>query len=89
MIAFIAGAEGNFDRFALGSMVDHLDQPYDFDSIMHYGEYSLSKQPGVLKTITPKFTLPAGVYIGQRSHLSPTDIRMIQILYGCFSNSEY
>lgn len=87
---FIIGSEGNFERFTLGTQVDHLDQPYDFDSIMHYGEYSMSKKPGDrnFKTITPKFDLPDGVFIGQRTHLSSTDIKMIQLLYGCISNSE-
>lgn len=64
----------NFDRHCsdgtdLGS--------YDYDSIMHYGKYSFSKNGK--PTIVPK---QAGVSIGQRSKLSIKDIWSMQQLYG-------
>ncbi|KAF6018342.1 ASTL [Bugula neritina] len=79
------GAESNFDRYALGTTVDHLDQPYDYDSIMHYQSTSFSKD-FVSPTITAKQQLPSSIVLGQRDHLSHIDIRMIQKLYGCQSS---
>lgn len=77
------GAEENFQKYALGSMIDHLNQPYDYDSIMHYQPNSFSKD-STSPTITPKIE---GAVIGQRDHLSDIDIKMIQNLYGCTNKS--
>lgn len=49
---------------------------YDYDSIMHYGPYSFSKNGE--KTIIP---LVDGVEIGQRTHLSEKDIAAIGSMY--------
>jgi hypothetical protein len=53
--------------------------PYDYDSIMHYGstQFSCNKMP----TITANRTLPPGVQIGQRDHLSSGDIQVITQAY--------
>lgn len=50
--------------------------PYDYDSIMHYGDhdFSINGQP----TILP---VTSGVRIGQRSHLSAGDIATVRKLY--------
>lgn len=82
------GMEGEFKRYALGTSLDHLQQPYDYDSIMHYHSNSFAKDPSQ-PTITPKVKLPKGVVLGQRDHLSQIDIKMIQALYGCQSNGWY
>jgi len=84
MSSLYSGEEENFERYAIGTMVDHLDQPYDYDSIMHYKETSFAKDMDK-PTITPKLQ---GAKIGQRDHLSTIDIRMIQLLYGCVTNSK-
>ncbi|XP_067936790.1 zinc metalloproteinase nas-15-like [Watersipora subatra] len=76
------GAENNFKKFALGTSIDHLDQPYDYDSVMHYGTDSFAQDPSK-PTITTKIKLTNGVHIGQRDHLSVIDIKMIQKLYSC------
>ena len=49
---------------------------YDFNSIMHYNStaFSSNGQPTIV-------TIPAGVYIGQRSALSTGDIAGIKTLY--------
>ncbi len=52
---------------------------YCFDSVMHYGNYAFSKEPGVLKTIE---TLPEGQAIGQRAYLAHCDAETITKLYG-------
>lgn len=52
---------------------------YCYDSIMHYGAYAFSTEPGVLKTIE---TVPVpDVPIGQRSGLAPCDIETIATIY--------
>ncbi|XP_076358916.1 zinc metalloproteinase nas-15-like [Tachypleus tridentatus] len=73
-----AGMAYNFAKYTL-QKIQHLGEPYDYASIMHYGEYAFSKsrnQP----TIKP---LRAGVTIGQRNGFSSTDIRKINKLYQC------
>ncbi|CAL1537016.1 unnamed protein product [Lymnaea stagnalis] len=66
--------------------VDSLGEPYDVDSIMHYGRNKFAKSQRN-DTIVPK-TLPGSVVrptIGQRYRLSPGDIRQTNKLYKCAS----
>ena len=49
---------------------------YDYESVMHYSEYSFSKNGQ--KTIIP---LKEGVVIGQRDHLSEKDIVAVKAMY--------
>lgn len=49
---------------------------YDYDSIMHYGPYSFSKNGK--KTIVP---LSEGADIGQRNHISTKDIAAVKAMY--------
>lgn len=51
---------------------------YDYGSIMHYGQYSFSRNNGA--TIVPK---KSGVTIGQRDQLSSIDIAEIRSYYSC------
>jgi len=55
--------------------------PYDFGSIMHYGEFDFSIDFPRLPTITPINPLPAGTVLGQRDGLSAGDILTINSLY--------
>jgi astacin len=50
---------------------------FDFDSIMHYGAYSFSRNGQ--RTIT---SVPLGIPMGQRVGLSPGDIDVLHRLYG-------
>ena len=71
------GTESNFNKYD-ASRVDLLDIPYDYDSVMHYGPTSFSKNG--LPTIQ---TLQSGVTIGQRVRLSTTDILELRRFYNC------
>ncbi|KAG5893010.1 hypothetical protein JTB14_037203 [Gonioctena quinquepunctata] len=55
---------------------------YDYDSIMHYGEFYFTKEKGK-PTITPK---QPGVKIGQRKGMSKRDCLKVNDLYGCFKD---
>ncbi|KAH3871485.1 hypothetical protein DPMN_034688 [Dreissena polymorpha] len=72
--------EGNFNKYPTG-YIDMLGQPYDYGSIMHYSAYAFAIDPHKM-TIEPK---RPGVTIGQRTALSPTDIKEIQLLYDCIA----
>lgn len=53
---------------------------YDYNSVMHYGEFYFSKKKGEKPTMTP---LQPGVRIGQRKTISKIDCLKINDLYGC------
>lgn len=80
------GEESNFARYT-DVMLDQLQTPYDYESIMHYDSYAFSKNG--LPTIIPiKYSLKE---IGQRVEMSPLDILEVQRYYGCvpISNAPY
>ena len=76
-----AGKEHNFDKKIEGETIDHLGTPYDYDSVMHYGQYGFAIDDDY-PTITP---LDEDAEIGQRDGPSPIDIERIQILYECIT----
>jgi len=67
------GLEYDFEKRRLD---DTLGQPYDFASIMHYGNMDYSNG-------TASMTAPEP--IGQLDHLSEGDIRQLRLLYQCQS----
>nr|VZI35148.1 unnamed protein product [Spirometra erinaceieuropaei] len=71
-------AWGNFEK-KHPSIIDSLDEPYDYDSIMHYDGFSNAK-PGRNMTMRPK---THGHQIGQWVKPSPGDIRQTNKLYKC------
>lgn len=73
--------EGNFQKYT-NEKTDALSTPYDYASIMHYPNAAFSKNG--LPTIVP---LQPNVQIGQRVALSTTDIREVQLFYGCVDNT--
>lgn len=80
---FSIGQEYNFNELT-PSEVNSLDEPYDFESIMHYARNTFSRGTYV-DTILPRrdpvtFVRPE---IGQRIKLSPGDIRQANKLYKC------
>ncbi|KAK0141925.1 Low choriolytic enzyme [Merluccius polli] len=52
--------------------------PYDTSSIMHYGRFFFSKN-GLPTVIAKK----KGAQMGQRSYLTPLDIKRVRVLYKC------
>ncbi|KAM4529258.1 high choriolytic enzyme 1-like [Fundulus diaphanus] len=69
----VPGMKGNFQV----KPGNKLNQPYDYESIMHYGPayFSIDGSPTIV-TNTPKD-------IGQRTHLSRLDIKKLKALYRC------
>lgn len=61
------------------SEMDLLNEPYDYDSVMHYSAHSfaIDRNRVTIEVLQP------GVTIGQRTHLSDIDIEEIKIRYGC------
>lgn len=71
----------NFKKYQPGS-ADTFGEPYDKDSIMHYGNYAFSTTQGQ-KTIVSKNN-PNEV-LGQRRGLSAIDIKQLRKYYKCRS----
>ncbi|XP_074596932.1 hatching enzyme 1.2-like [Brevipalpus obovatus] len=71
------GMAYNFDKLSL-NQVQHLNEEYDYGSVMHYGSTAFTNGKG--PTIVP---LKSGTEIGQRRGLSKVDLRKINKLYEC------
>ncbi|MDF1521268.1 MAG: M12 family metallopeptidase [Trueperaceae bacterium] len=57
-------------------------RPYDYDSLMHYGSHDFCKRDAAGACLGPTIvTVPAGTVIGQRSHLSTSDIAGLNHIY--------
>ncbi|XP_073822519.1 seminal metalloprotease 1-like [Musca autumnalis] len=67
-----------FYRKLDNSTVTDFGYDYDYDSVLHYGPFGFSVNG--LPTITPH---DSSVKIGQRTHLSPTDIGKLNAMYNC------
>ncbi|XP_071107571.1 astacin-like [Haliotis cracherodii] len=75
------GHERNFDKYTT-TQVDTLGLQYDYESVMHYNAYSFAvdrRKPTII-------VKQKGAVIGQRTHLSPFDIKEIQMYYGCLAS---
>lgn len=76
------GQEHNFEVQS-PEVVDSLDLPYDYNSIMHYARDTFSKS-AYLDTIQPIAVREnRKVEIGQRIYLSKGDIAQANLLYKC------
>ncbi len=69
------GANGNFSPNRFGNNVG----PYNYGSVMHYGNYTFSRDRRRLPTIT---TRPPGIPIGRRGNLNQGDLQAIGLLLG-------
>ncbi|XP_055348382.1 high choriolytic enzyme 1-like [Paramacrobiotus metropolitanus] len=59
--------------------ITHFDQPYDYDSLMHYGKYdfAIDRSEWTIRPKEPHHDTP----IGQRRGLSPVDIAKLDLMY--------
>ena len=73
----IPGTENNFQIAPLAAPVGD----YDFDSIMHYGQFDFSSNGQRTITVLPP-NESQQAQIGQRSHLSDGDVLGLQTRYG-------
>ena len=78
------GKESNFDKFGHGE-IQHLGEPYDYGSIMHYGPKAFSSNGR--STIVGLKT--GANQMGQRNGFSANDIRQINKLYKCPTSKLY
>uniref|UniRef100_A0A914XMU1 Metalloendopeptidase n=1 Tax=Plectus sambesii TaxID=2011161 RepID=A0A914XMU1_9BILA len=75
------GQQHNFDKYNL-DLIDHLGQPYDYNSIMHYGNTAFSKSGA--ETIRPVASARAiGVQFDSNGDMSFIDIKKLNIMGGC------
>ncbi|KAL7886669.1 hypothetical protein AOLI_G00043900 [Acnodon oligacanthus] len=75
----IAENAANFDKVSEDQSTTE-GTPYDYTSVMHYGQYAFSKGTG--RTIISKVPQFQDV-IGQRYDLSPIDVLELSKLYNC------
>jgi len=75
----LPGKENNFRKYDR-SLIDSLGTPYDYRSVMHYGDKAFSKNG--LPTILVKQPGFQSV-IGQRNGLSAIDAQQANLLYNC------
>ncbi|XP_068754617.1 zinc metalloproteinase nas-14-like [Montipora capricornis] len=77
------GKKHNFKKYSR-TLIDSLGTPYDYQSVMHYGQFDFTRNG--LPTITP---LKNGVTIGQRDGLSIIDANQANLLYkNCGRNAQ-
>lgn len=79
-LLFSSGQEKNFNKYP-ASEVDFAGGMYDFDSLMHYGNYAFSKnrKPTLVALKNPK------LQFGRTLKLSKTDILQLNAMYDCKS----
>ena len=74
----INGADDQFEKYGM-NVIDQMNEPYDYSSIMHYGPYAFSSNGK--KTIIAR--KPGAGKMGQRIQFSDIDLRKINKLYQC------
>ncbi|GAB6028089.1 hypothetical protein CHUAL_002309 [Chamberlinius hualienensis] len=71
------GLQHNFYRYG-EEKVSTMQEPYDYQSIMHYSSFAFAKDPH-----KPTIETKIPVMIGQRFELSQLDIKKLHKLYNC------
>lgn len=71
------GKESNFDKHEAAGYYG----PYDFDSVMHYGQYDFSKNGKRTIVVLPADSAAWQNNIGQRDHLSRMDTLTMSFIY--------
>ena len=73
----ILGVRSNFDKYP--SLIDSLGTPYDYFSMMHYGENAFGGNQRTMKTKDPS----KQKVIGTANGFSAMDIKQINLMYNC------
>ncbi|KAI6202156.1 Metalloendopeptidase [Aphelenchoides besseyi] len=76
----INGADDQFEKYGM-NVIDQLNEPYDYQSIMHYGPFAFSSNGK--RTIVARKS--GAQKMGQRVQFSEIDLRKINRLYQCGS----
>jgi len=71
----------NFDKRTTSQMNTH-DVPYDYSSVMQYGQYSFGGGQITIKTKDPKYQ----EWIGKSKGLSYADLKTMNAMYNCGSH---
>jgi len=76
--------KGNFESYAK-VVFNYFDLPYDFNSVMHYGEAFFGKRNANGQRLRTIETLDKKKQslIGQRSGVSDLDIKLVKLMYNC------
>lgn len=77
----VNGADDQFEKYGM-NVIDQLSEPYDYSSIMHYGQYAFSANGK--RTIVARKS--GSQKMGQRIQFSEIDLRKINRLYQCSSS---
>ncbi|XP_053126286.1 meprin A subunit alpha-like [Hemicordylus capensis] len=74
------GQEYNFKKYGTDLLTD-LNTPYDYESILHYGPFSFSKNESLptMTTSIPEYNS----IIGQRNDFSSIDLERLNRMYNC------
>ena len=73
-----SGVESNFDKVS-SAFVTTQGVPYDFQSLMHYGPYSFTRNGR--PTIEPRDPSVSLSSLGQRNGFSQRDLTHVNVLY--------
>ncbi len=73
----VMGYESNFNKYWYANS----QRPYDYESVMHYGQYAFSVAYGVLTTIDTTGDPNMQNVIGQRSYVTATDWDKVNDMY--------
>ena len=76
----MTGMDNQFDKYKQ-SKIDNMDFGYDYNSLMHYGSKTFSKNGKATIRARNRHYLP----LGRRSGFSTMDIKKINALYDCKS----
>lgn len=80
VVFLITGQEHNFQKTHPSE--EMIFTKYDYESIMHYGEFAFSKRPGVYKTMEAKHSKHLFEPY-DKPGLNENDIEMVKKLYKC------
>ncbi len=78
--------EGKAGNFILKKYINYEDEPYNYNSIMHYSQtaFSSNKEPTISVSDEELYELQGRRKIGSRGTLTNIDVAQINKQYGCY-----